>query len=151
MKYENTKWYKWVNRNGIKFRNQPAVYYIAYTNVDISGQDFTYLKDIIYIGVTTSQEGLKGRLDNFENSMKGINGVHGGAERVRFKHKDFATFFANAYVSAKIFELSSNRNSPNDWRIKGDCLGDEYKSIATYLEMYEELPEFNDHKKSKKK
>jgi hypothetical protein len=147
----NTKWVPWGKRNTISNKNQPAIYYIAHVNQNIEDEDFSYIKDIVYIGMTISKSGLKGRLEQFEKAMYGSDGVHGGAERVRFKHKDANSFFENAYVSACIFELSDNRNTSNDWRIKGDCVGHEYKSFAEYLDQHDKLPEFNDQKISKKK
>jgi hypothetical protein len=151
MRNKNTKWVSWGKRNTIPKRNQPAIYYIAYVDQNIEGQDFTYREEIIYIGMTISKSGLKGRLDQFEKAMFGSEGVHGGAERVRFKHNNAESFFENTYVSACIFELSDNRNSADDWRIKGDCVGHEYKSFAEFLDQHHNLPEFNDMKRSKKK
>jgi hypothetical protein len=146
----NTKWYKWGKRNEIVNKNQPAIYYIAYSETDISNRDFSLLKEIVYIGMTVSIGGLKSRLDQFEATMKGKTG-HGGAARVLFKHKSYDTFFRKAYVSAKIFPISETRDTPSDWRIKSECVGLEYKSFADYLEQYKMLPEFNDLKKSRKK
>ena len=147
----NTKWVPWAKRHTISNKNQPAIYYIAHLNQNIEDKDFSYIKDIVYIGMTISKSGLKGRLEQFEKAMYGSDGVHGGAERVRFKHKDANSFFENTYVSACIFELSDNRDTSNDWRIKGDCVGHEYKSFAEYLDQHDKLPEFNDQKISKKK
>lgn len=147
----NTKWYKWVYRNEIANKRQPAVYFIAFSDKDISSEDFAIIEDIVYIGMTISVSGLKGRLDQFEHAMRGKNGIHGGAERVRFKHTNPDDFFNKAYISAKIFEISPSKNKPDDWRIKGDCVEHEYKSFAEYLEKYQRLPEFNDQKRSKKK
>ena len=146
-----TIWIPWNERNNILKKDQPAIYYIAYSKVNIAYHDFSYIEDIVYIGMTISNKGLKGRLDQFEKAMKGADKVHGGAERVRFKHKVANEFFENTYVSACIFELSKEKNTSNDWRIKGDCVGHEYKSFAKYLYIHKKLPEFNDMKKSKKK
>ena len=146
-----TKWIPWNQRNNIKKKNQPAVYYIAYSEANIEGKDFSYIEEIVYIGMTISNKGLKGRLDQFEKAMRGSDGVHGGAERVRFKHKDPDEFFKNTYVSACIFELSEEKNTSKDWSIKGDCVGHEYKSFAEYLDNHNKLPEFNDMNISKKK
>jgi hypothetical protein len=151
MSNKNTKWFSWEKRNTIPNRNQPAIYYIAYIDKNIEGQAFNYIEEIVYIGMTISKNGLKGRLDQFQKAMFGSEGVHGGAERVRFKYKNAKSFFDNAYVSACIFEISKNRNTADDWRIKGDCVGHEYKSFADYIDKYKKLPEFNDQKKSKKK
>jgi len=151
MSKKNTKWVSWKNRNSIPHRNQPAIYFIAYVDQNIEGQDFTYREEIIYIGMTISKSGLKGRLDQFEKAMYGSEKVHGGAERVRFKYSNAKSFFDNAFVSACIFELSKNGNTADDWRIKGDCVGHEYKSFADYIDQHKKLPEFNDQKRSKKK
>ena len=147
----NTKWIPWKKRETIFKKNQPAIYYIAHLNQNIEDNDFSYIEEIVYIGMTISKSGLKGRLDQFEKAMYGSNGVHGGAERVRFKHNVAGSFFENAYISACIFELSNEKNTSNDWRIKGDCVGHEYKSFAEYLDQHKKLPEFNDMKRSKKK
>jgi hypothetical protein len=147
----NTKWHRWSDRNKIVNKNQPAIYFIAHSEKDISGNDFSLIKEIIYIGMSISIRGLKGRLDQFEAAMKGKNGVHGGAERVRVKYEDPEEFFKKAYISAKIFKLSNTRDTANDWRIKGDCVGQEYKSFADYMDRFGCLPEFNDQKRSKKK
>jgi hypothetical protein len=148
---QNTKWVPWKKRETISKKNQPGIYYIAHSNKDLEGHDFSYIEEIAYIGMTISKKGLKGRLDQFEKAMYGSNGIHGGAERVRFKHNDANSFFENTYISVCIFELSSEMNTSNDWRIKGDCVGHEYKSFAEYLDQHKKLPEFNDQKRSKKK
>jgi len=147
----NTKWFSWKNRDHISNKNQPAIYYIAHSNENIEGKDFSYIEEIVYIGMTISKNGLKGRLDQFEKAMKGSDKIHGGAERVRFKHKDVDSFFKKAYVSACIFELSNEKNTSEDWRTKGECVGHEYKSFAAFLDQHHNLPEFNDMNRSKKK
>ena len=147
----NTKWHMWSDRNKIANKNQPAVYFIAYSEENISDKDFSFIKEIIYIGMSISNNGLKGRLDQFEDAMKGKDGVHGGAERVRLKYKNSEEFFKKAYFSAMIYKLSDKRDSSDDWRTKGDCVGHEYKSFADYMDIFNCLPEFNDQKRSKKK
>jgi len=148
---ENTIWYNWNNRNKIPKKNQPGVYFLAITNKDISSNEFSLIPEIIYIGMTISQSGIKGRLDQFERTMKRKNETHGGAQRVRFKHQDYELFFKNLYVSVCSFPLSLRRDTPEDWKMKGECAKHEYVSFATYLEKYGQLPEFNDHLRSKKK
>ena len=101
--------------------------------------------------MTISKNGLNGRLNQFESSMYGKDGVHGGAERVRFKYKNVNSFFKNTYISAAIFELTTKFDSSNNWRVKGACVGHEYNSFAEYFDKYNELPEFNNQIKSKKK
>lgn len=80
-----------------------------------------------------------------------IDEVHGGSERVRFKDKNPKDLFDNLYISARIFKLSDAKNTPGDWRLKGECVGFENKSFGEYLEKYGVIPEFNVQKKSLKK
>ena len=144
----NTKWTSWGNRNQIQ-NIQPGVYYLAHTEQNISGNDFSMIKEIIYIGVTISKGGTKGRLGQFRDTMERNYNNHGGAQRVRFKHKNSTLFFNNLYVSVLPFPLLSNNG--DDLRIKGECLKHEYVSFAEYVDLYGVLPEFNDQKRSLKK
>ena len=110
------------------------------------------IKQIIYIGVTISKNGLNGRLSQFELAMRSPKrNIHGGAERVKYKHRDLNVFFKHAYVSAKIFDISSVKSEAERLRIKGKCLGKEYESIAEYLDINKVLPEFNDPESPKSK
>ena len=100
MTTKNTKWISWENRNQIEERNQPAIYFIAYSeSEDLTNRDFALIEEIVYIGMTISKKGLKGRLDQFEKAMRGADGVHGGAERVRFKYNDAKKFFSSLSIS----------------------------------------------------
>ncbi len=147
----NTKWVKWDNIASIPNIKQPGIYFLTHTKTNIDGQDFKMLQEIIYIGMTISKKGVKGRLYQFERAMKGINGVHGGAERVRFKHKKHKSLLGNLYVSIRLFPVSEEQNDPKDWRQKGECVKHEYVSFADYINKYNQLPEFNDQQKSPKK
>jgi len=144
------KWYKWANRNQIANIKEPGIYYIVFTNKDISDNPFAYTKEIIYIGRSISKQGVIGRLNQFEKAIYGKNGLHGGAERVQFKHKRVHNFFKNVFVAVKSFPLN-HKDEVEDWKQKGECVKHEYVSFAHYLERYGELPEFNDMKRSPKK
>lgn len=144
------KWTKWENRSQIPQIREPGVYFIALSGQDISGQTFCVIEEIIYIGVSISQKGVLGRFYQFQKAMEGKNGVHGGAERVRFKHTNAKTFFESAYICVKPFPLTENDPVYN-WKQKGECLKQEYVSIANYLEQFGRVPEFNDQNRSKKK
>lgn len=144
------KWFKWANRSQIDNFQEPGIYYIALSDTDIAGQDFKYIKEIIYIGMTISKQGVQGRLNQFKRAMNKNDGVHGGAERVRFKHKDIEEFFKNVFIAVKSFPLS-HTNEIADWRQKGECVKHEYVSFADYMERFGKLPEFNDMERSKKK
>lgn len=144
------KWTKWDDRKSIVNIKEPGIYFIAYSKVDLSKRDFDVIREIIYIGMSISKKGVRGRLEQFKNAMFGKDGTHGGAERVRFKHKDSSLFFNNTYVAVSPFPLIQN-NEVYNWKQKGECVKHEYVSFANYFEKFEELPEFNDQKRSKKK
>lgn len=144
------KWIKWNNRLHISEIKEPGIYFIALSDMELTGKPFELNKEIIYIGMSISKKGVLSRLSQFEKGMLGKDGTHGGAERVRFKHKNPDSFFENIYVFVKSFPLKQNDEVYN-WKQKGECVKHEYVSFAEYLNNYGELPEFNDQKKSKKK
>ncbi len=144
------KWIHWKNRNQILDIRQPGIYFIAYSLNDMSNHDFKFQKEIVYIGMSISKKGVLGRLYQFKRAMEGKNGIHGGAERVRFKHKNYLHFFENCYLYVDTFVLSE-KDEVFNWKQKGECVKQEYVSFANYFEKHGELPEFNDQKRSKKK
>lgn len=152
MSMKNSGWFKWENRKSIPNINEQGVYFIALTDKNIEGESFSLIGEIIYIGLSISKKGLGSRLDQFRRAMeKNADSVHGGAERVRFKHRNCTEFFANTYVSLCSVKLSPTQNTANDWRLKGDCVKHEYVSFANYMDKHGALREFNDQTRSKKK
>ena len=143
-------WIKWNNRKQLLDIKEPGIYFIALSEIELTDKQFEYNKEIIYIGMSISKKGVLSRLSQFEKGMLGKDGTHGGAERVRFKHKNPVSFFENIYICVKSFPLKQNDEVFN-WKQKGECVKHEYESFAEYLNNYGELPEFNDQKKSKKK
>lgn len=159
----NIKWHKWQDRKSIPNNNQPAVYYIAYSpNENIDGRDFSYEANIVYIGVTTSKDGVNDRLTQFEITLKNWEGekkdYHGGAQRAKaflkqeLKMKSPEDFIKHAFVSVLIFDLSNLNSNAEKWRKKAECIKHEYISFAEYIENKhtDELPKFNSYKKEKK-
>ena len=148
----NTNWVNWKNRNQLSKLDQPGVYYLAHSTKNFSKMSFEIIEDIIYIGMTISQRGLKGRFSQFSTSMNGTINRHGGGDRIYFRHKNsISKFLDNLYVSVQQFPVSKNRDLPSDWRMKGKCVKQEYVGFADYIDKFKQLPEFNDHKRSPKK
>ncbi len=143
-------WAKWSEKNNIEGIEYPGVYALAYTRSDISNKKFTYCPEIIYFGMTNAKGGLKSRLKQFENTIKGGSG-HGGGHRVRFKHSNYGRFIRSLYVAAMPHECDVASNDPVDLRIMGDVAKQEYECFALFVEKFGELPEFNDKKRSPKK
>jgi hypothetical protein len=100
--------------------------------------------------MTNSKGGLKSRLQQFENTIKGKMG-HGGAHRVKFKHKNYARLSKRLRVSILPRNCNVESNAPNDLCQMGKIAKLEYDCFAMYAEKYGLLPEFNDKKRSPKK
>ena len=150
MKNGFSDWARWSKRNGLDRLQYPGVYAIALSDADIAGTAFSWQPEVIYVGMTNAKGGLKSRLQQFDNTIKGGDG-HGGGHRVRFKYPDYATLSPRLYVSFHPHECDVESNQPGDLRIMGDVAKHEYECFAIFTETFKRLPEFNDKKKSPKK
>jgi|MudIll2142460700_1097286.scaffolds.fasta_scaffold63870_2 hypothetical protein len=143
-------WAKWNHRNGLDGIKLPGVYAIALCDEDISGRPFKWRREIIYVGMTNSKGGLKSRLQQFENTIKGGDG-HGGVHRVRYKYPDHDALITRLYVSVCPTNCDVLTNQPADLRSMGKVAKLEYDCFAHFVEVFHGLPEFNDKKRSPKK
>ncbi len=144
-----SNWRSWTERGDHVDISLPGVYAIALTGESLAGHSFSWRKDIISIGMTNAVAGLKGRLKQFDNTMVGKRG-HGGADRVRFKHRDYRAFCKQAYVAVASFQCDPASNVPKDLRIMGNVTRFEYWCFAHFVEQFGELPEFNNKKEAPK-
>jgi hypothetical protein len=152
-----SKWKKWEGRDQLEGIMHPGVYAIAITTEDISNTDFSWCDKIVYIGFSHAKGGLKSRLNQFDNTLKGGPG-HGGADRVILKYSDRSDLVKKLYVSISYSKDNEYSNTPKGLRIKGDVRQYEYYCLAVFVERVgknsekEEwkLPEFNDMKRSPK-
>lgn len=103
----------------------------------------------MYVGMTNAASGLKGRLKQFDNTISGNTG-HGGADRVRFKHRDYGKLVQNLYVATAPFKCNPTSNEPSDLRTMGEIAKFEYMCFAEFVQRFAELPEFNNQKDSPK-
>jgi len=145
-----THWVRWPDRGSLADLSFPGVYALAISAHGISGDAFSWLPEIVYVGMTNAKGGLKSRLGQFENTIKGGDG-HGGAQRVRFKHPDYPKLTAAMYVSVCAFPCNVTSEEPADLRIMGDVAKHEYECFAIFREKFGALPEFNNKKRSPKK
>ena len=144
-----SKWEKWEDRNTLSGIKYPGIYCIALIERDISKNDFSWIPEIAYIGMTNSKGGLKSRLKQFDNTISWEEG-HGGGCRFRKKYPIYPELLAKLFVSVCPFECSVDSNIPEALRIMGDVAKFEYECIATYAEKFNMLPEFNDKDRSHK-
>ena len=143
------KWTKWEDRNNLPEIEYPGIYCIAISELDLSEQDFSWIREIKYVGMTNSQAGLKGRLKQFNSTING-NTRHGGADRFRYKYQDYQDIVNSLFVSVHPFECDVKSNTPQDLRTMGEVANFEYECFATYVERFDCLPEFNDKRRSPK-
>lgn len=140
-----TKWLSWNSRGDHAGFNYPGIYAIAYSSSDLSNKPFAWRKEVIYVGMTNAVSGLKGRLQQFDNTIAGKRG-HGGADRVRYKHRNYSKLVQKLYVSVSAFKCDPASNRPSDLRTMGDVARFEYQCFAFYVEKFGQLPEFNNKK-----
>lgn len=134
----------------------PGIYSIAISENDISGTDFDYIKDIVYFGMTNSKTGLKGRLEQFNNTLRRKKGPgHGGAARFLYdclQHSEDGDSLAKRlYVAVCTFECDVTSIARKDLEKMGAVACAEYLAFAQYAEIYGHLPKYNDKKNSPKK
>jgi hypothetical protein len=142
-------WQRWSGRDQLARLASPGVYAIAHATHDMSGQAFSWRDEIVYIGMTNAASGLRGRLRQFDNTIAGKKG-HGGADRVRFKHRDYASLCSCLYVSVAAFDCNPTSGMAADLRMMGEVARFEYMCFAHFVELYDKLPEFNDKKNAAK-
>lgn len=145
-----SRWEAWVKRTALAGLAHPGVYALAISPTDIATTAFSWRPEIIYIGMTNSKGGLKSRLQQFDNTIKGGEG-HGGGHRVRFKHPDYPKLTSQLFVSVYPWNCDVTSNDPANLRIMGAVAKYEYECFALFVEAFGKLPEFNDKTKSPKK
>lgn len=150
MSHRFSVWSRWHERKQLAGLEFPGVYAIALSDKDISGKPFAWRPEILYVGMTNAKGGLKSRLRQFDNTIKGRCG-HGGAQRVRFKHPHYDKLVRQLYVSVWFHECDVESNRPGDLHIMGGVAKQEYECLAVFAETFGRLPEFNDKKRSPKK
>ena len=128
----------------------PGVYALAISRMNLDGKAFSWQPEIVYVGMTNSKGGLKSRLRQFDNTIKGGEG-HGGGHRFRFKHSDYSKLTNLLYVCVCPYECNVSSITPSDLRIMGEVAKQEYECFALFVEAFGKLPEFNDKQRSPKK
>ena len=150
MKNEFSIWARWLKRNSLDDIKFPGVYAIALSDKNINGTAFSWRPEIIYVGMTNAKGGLKFRLYQFDNTIKGKDG-HGGGLRVRFKYPNYEDLAPQLYVSVCPYECNVKPDCPTALRIMGEVKKQENECLAIFVEKFNQLPEFNDKECSPKK
>lgn len=127
----------------------PGVYAVAITNERLHARPFSWLAVIRYVGMTVSVAGLKGRLKQFDTTLRGRI-EHGGADRVRFRYRDYDRLKPRLFVAAAVMRCDITDLSPRSLRCMGDVVKLEYTCLAEYHQQFGRLPQFNDKPRSPK-
>lgn len=143
-------WKRWGDRSTLSDLHYPGVYALCMTRAVLNGRRFSWRPDIIYFGMTNSIPGLAGRLQQFDDTIFGKRTSHGGADRVRFKHRRYARLVARLYVSVRPVTCVVTSNAPRDLRLMGKVAELEYLCLARYVQKFRRLPPFNDKKHAPK-
>jgi hypothetical protein len=150
MRKRFSAWARWADRACIDGLRWPGVYVLAISDEDIAGSHFSWHRDVVYVGMTNSKGGLKSRLKQFDDTVRGKES-HGGAQRVRFKHRNYEKLKHRLYVAVSNFDCEVTSNRPEDLRIMGAVACFEFECLAAFAEVFGSLPEFNDRRRSPKK
>jgi hypothetical protein len=147
-----SSWKRWPDRNeyyGISF---PGVYVVAISDEDLSGLKFSYLDDIVYVGMTNAVKGLRGRLSQFDNTISKKHWQHGGADRLLFKHRNYKKLINKLYISMQHWECDPSQKSASDLLTMGEVLKMEFVTMAKCIQHRpcKQIPVFNDMKNSPK-
>lgn len=156
MELQFSKWALWDERESelSQLLSTPGIYALSISpNKSLSGEEFSLIEEIAYFGMTNSKAGLKGRLGQFNNSLRDKKGGgHGGAERFRRDYEDGDALAKILYVAVMSFECKVTQNpSPEDFLVMGDVAKAEYVAFARYLKEFQTLPKYNDKKASPKR
>ena len=142
-------WIRWDDRNKLPDLKYPGVYAIAISEKALVGKRFSWVKEIVYFGMTNAVAGLRGRLKQFDNTLNGKLG-HGGADRFRHNYPKRTDLVARLFVAIAIFECEVNSDTPADLLVMGDVAKAEYECLAQYAKAFKCRPKYNDKKVSPK-
>ncbi|MDV5862200.1 hypothetical protein QM298_15095 [Pseudomonas mendocina] len=145
-------WRKWSDKDKYEGIQYPGIYVIAISTSDISGQEFKYLDQIVYVGMTNSVAGLKGRLKQFDNTISQTHWQHGGADRLLYENQNYERLVKKLYVSTAHWECNPKNPKASDLLLMGEVAKAEYETLAKCLRHRpcRQIPKYNDKKNSPK-
>lgn len=143
-------WSRWEARGKLSDVDSPGIYVVAVDQRDLSGESFSWLDSVVYVGMTNSVGGIASRLRHFDGTISGRRNLHGGADRFRFKYQSYSKLLPKLFVAIAPYPCDSSSNKPADLRIMGDVAKCEFECLARFVEVHGRLPQFNDKKASPK-
>jgi hypothetical protein len=145
-------WSKWEDRaTNLINLNNPGIYALIISKNDINDEPFAWLEEIVYFGMTNSVLGLKGRLSQFDNSLRNkSDSGHGGADRFRFDYHDGNKLAKKLYVAVCPFMCKVSEITPENLIVQGKVAMAEYLAFAEYFQQFGRLPKYNNKKTAPK-
>jgi hypothetical protein len=135
-------WYQWKNRNSYPLRDYPGVYLISITHQpDLEGREPAF-EDVVYIGMTNSRQGLKGRWQQFDNAVCGKRGHSGGNTIFGYKGH-YTTWQTYLYVAGMGVPCNVRNPTEEDYLKMGWIAYFEYEAFARYYRAVGGHPPFN--------
>lgn len=142
-------WAHWPDRGELEGLQFPGIYALAISRHDLSGKRFSWVKQIVYFGMSNAISGLKGRLKQFDNTIIGKTG-HGGAARFRHDYPSHKKLAPLLYVAVVPFKCKVTSNAPADLLTMGDVAKAEYECWSHFVRVFKRLPKYNDKKNAPK-
>lgn len=126
------------------------MYALAISDKNIAGMQFRYSEEIVYFGMTNSKLGLRGRLNQFSDTIHRKRNNHGGAQRFLYDYKDGDVLAKKLYVAVCPFKCDVTSTARKDLETMGMVAYAEYIALANYAEHFHGVPKYNDKKNSPK-
>ncbi len=145
-----TPWVRWSARQDLKGLAFPGVYVLGHLARSLEGRSFSWLEETVYVGMTNSKGGLRARLQQFDDTIAGKRVSHGGADRVRYRHRRYSRFLATFYVSACAIPCDVKTSRLTDLLKMGEVAKLEHECFAAYARRFGRLPQFNDRARARK-
>ena len=141
-KLQFSAWHKWVDRHSIKGVDQPGIYLLAISSKSLVEVDSDYA-DVCYIGMTVSKNGLRGRWQQLDRSLRGLGG-HSGANSIIANLGEVSGWGRKKlYVAAFPVPVNSAEPTVDCLRTKGKVCFLEYEAFAQFFEHQRRKPVFN--------
>ncbi|MCG3738005.1 hypothetical protein EXA16_16975 [Vibrio cincinnatiensis] len=140
-----TKWYYWLDRANIENISFPGIYALAITSEDLTGKEVN-LEKVVYIGMSNSKSGIRGRLNQLNRSINGGSGHSGGNTiRSQLGWYDKWRDGLDLYVAICPVICDVKKRTLSDLKLMGAVAYMEYEAFSLFKEKKPKIgkPKFN--------
>ncbi|WP_122033190.1 hypothetical protein [Aliivibrio sp. EL58] len=139
------QWVYWADRDAIDNISFPGIYVLAITSEDLTNKPVEY-SQVVYIGMSNSLSGVKGRLYQLNRSITGLSG-HSGGNSIRKYHGvyDFWEDNLDLYVAVCPVICNVAKRSIKDLKLMGAVSYMEYEAFSLFKKYCpkQNKPKFN--------